>query len=88
MTEDSYTQAEIVRTLKRIEQGQAETNSKLDEAVKTFVTRSELDAHLSMVGRQIKELKDGRMSWPQIVTLMLSAVGLVVILVTAYSITV
>jgi len=81
-TEDAYSNAEIARSLKRIE-------DKVDAIAAGYVPRTEFDTRMTAVDREIRDLKDaqkaGRLSWPQVATALVAVATLVILLVTTLS---
>jgi hypothetical protein len=58
-----YTQAEIVRTLKRIEEGQSSLAAKVDGLTAGFVPRSEWQIWADARDREIRDLKAAKAPW-------------------------
>ena len=72
MSDDEYTNAEIARSLTRLEASQRETNSKLDALAAGFMPRGEFDAWRTGMDREIKALKDSRAPWWSVAAIVVS----------------
>lgn len=74
---DDYTQAEIVRTLQRLETGQTRMESKFDRLSAGFVTRDVLDIELNAIHQDIADIKSSRAPWWSIAALVVSGCAVV-----------
>lgn len=69
---DDYTQAEIVRTLQRLETGQTRMESKFDRLSAGFVTRDVLDIELNAIHQDISEMKASRAPWWSVASVVIA----------------
>lgn len=84
MAGEEYTQAEIVRSLKRIEQDVSEVKTEVRQQVAGYVARAEFDTYKAGIGREVAELRTtiaaSKVSWPQVATVVVSIATLAVTL--------
>lgn len=88
MAEDEYTQAEIVRSLKRIELDVSEVKAEVRQQAIGYVARAEFVTYKDAIGREIADLKvsaaSARVPWtavaPVIIGIATLAVTLIVLL--------
>lgn len=57
MSENDYTQAEIVRSLARIERSQTEISGKLDRLPDVYATKEYVAEVKDGIGREIRDIK-------------------------------
>ena len=80
---DDYTNAEIVRSLHRIEETQAATNRRLDSLAATYVTRDEHEKDITRIESAVAGMKPP--PWTSVAPVLISAAMLIVTLVTLYA---
>jgi len=93
VTADDYSNAEIVRSLKRIEDGQKDLSKKVDDVSAGFVPRREWQLWADARDRELKEIKDDAASasasrhvpWPMVVGVALTGLTALVTLILALS---
>ena len=78
---DDYSQAEMVRTLGRIEQAQVATNRRLDVLSTSHVTRAEWVLRADARDREIRDLKARAAPWWTWAMLIVGAISLAATLI-------
>lgn len=73
---DDYSQAELVRTLQRIEKAQVDTNTRLDALATSHVTRGEWVLWSDARDREIRDLKARAAPWWTWAMLIVTVVSL------------
>lgn len=84
MPEPDYTNAEVVRSLQRIEKDVSEVKAEMRQQIAGYVPRGEFDTWKAGIGREIGEIRTSmtasRVSWPQVATVVVSVATLAVTL--------
>lgn len=84
-SEDEYTQAEVVRTLQRIEKDVAEVKADVRQQSTGYVSRAEFDTYKSAIGREVADLKieraAARVPWTAVVAAVAAVATLVLTLI-------
>lgn len=84
MNEPDYTNAEVVRSLQRIEKDVSEVKAEMRQQIAGYVARAEYDTWKAAIGREIAELRTNmtasKVSWPQVATVVVSVATLAVTL--------
>lgn len=85
MSDDDYTQAEIVRSLGRIEKSQAEISGKLDRLPDVYATKEYVAEVKDGLGREVRDLKVAleakSMPWDRVVGGLASLTAIAVALI-------